>query len=39
MISIDFRNYYTLLRVDAKPRNDGGSLYYFFNKSVLDGRF
>ncbi len=32
-------NYHTILRVDAKPRPDGGSLYYFYNKSVLDGRY
>jgi hypothetical protein len=38
-IQVDLSNYYTLLRVEAKPRPDGGSLYYFFNKSVLDGRF
>lgn len=36
---IDLKCYHTILRVDAKPRPDGGSLYYFFNKSVLDGRF
>ena len=38
-IQINLSNYYTLLRVEAKPRPDGGSLYYFFNKSILDGRF
>ena len=38
-IQVDLSNYHTLLRVEAKPRPDGGSLYYFYNKSVLDGRF
>lgn len=38
-ILFDLSKYRTILRVDAKPRPDGGSLYYFFNKSVLDGRY
>lgn len=36
---VDLSKYHTILRVDAKPRPDGGSLYYFFNKSVYDARY
>lgn len=39
IIQIDPKQYHTVLRVDAKPRPDGGSLYYFFNKSVHDSRY
>jgi hypothetical protein len=39
IIQIDPKQYHTILRVDAKPRPDGGSLYYFFNKSVHDSRY
>ena len=36
---VDLSKYHTILRVDARPRPDGGSLYYFFNKSVHDARY
>ena len=39
ILYVDLSKYYTVLRVDAKPRPDGGSLYYFFNKSVHDARY
>ena len=38
-IQILENQFYTVLRIDAKPRPDGGSLYYFFNKSVHDARY
>ena len=39
IIQITENQFYTILRIDAKPRPDGGSLYYFFNKSVHDARY
>lgn len=38
-IQILENQFYTVLRIDAKPKPDGGSLYYFFNKSVHDARY
>ena len=39
ILYVDLGKYHTVLRVDARPRPDGGSLYYFFNKSVHDARY
>ncbi|MDE7347707.1 MAG: hypothetical protein K2N48_13325, partial [Muribaculaceae bacterium] len=34
----DLRSYPTLLRLDTKPRPDGGAVYYYFSKSPRDLR-
>ena len=38
-ISIGLGDYQTILIMTAKPRNDGGSVYYYYNKHTRDSRY
>ena len=36
---VDLNSWPTILQLTSKPRTDGGSVYYYFNKSTRDGRY
>lgn len=39
IIEVNINNYQTILRMDSKPRNNGGSVYYYYNKHTRDSRY
>lgn len=36
---IDISPWKTILRLNSKPRDDGGSIYYYYNKHIRDSRW
>lgn len=37
--TVTLNSWYTILKMDSKPREDGGSVYYYYNKSYRDYRY
>lgn len=37
--TVNLNSWYTILKMDSKPREDGGSVYYYYNKSYRDYRY
>lgn len=37
--TVDLNFWPTVLQLTSKPREDGGSVYYYFNKSIRDARY
>ena len=37
--TVNLNSWYTILKMDSKPREDGGSVYYYYNKSCRDYRY
>lgn len=36
---VDIRNWKTILHMTSKPREDGGAVYYYYNKAARDARY
>lgn len=37
--TVDIRNWKTILQMISKPREDGGPVYYYYNKASRDARY